>query len=127
MGTAVVGEEALSLDDHLYLSFLDRFETKFVAQGPYQNRTIFESLDLAWSLLRAFPKELLKKIPKKTLAAHYARKAQDGAAEARRRRERPFPVKHRSVSYIQTRRRGTARAPRGSPGARTPRRAPCAA
>ena len=47
---AVVGEEALSLDDHLYLSFLDRFETKFVAQGPYQNRTIFESLDLAWSL-----------------------------------------------------------------------------
>ena len=78
---AVVGEEALSLDDHLYLSFLDRFETKFVAQGPYQNRTIFESLDLAWSLLRAFPKELLKKIPKKTLAAHYARKAQDGAAE----------------------------------------------
>merc|ERR1712100_336257 len=77
---AVVGEEALSLDDHLYLSFLDRFETKFVAQGPYQNRTIFESLDLAWSLLRAFPKELLKKIPKKTLAAHYARKAQEGAA-----------------------------------------------
>merc|ERR1711871_18191 len=81
---AVVGEEALSLDDHLYLSFLDRFETKFVAQGPYQNRTIFESLDLAWSLLRAFPKELLKKIPKKTLAAHYARKAQEGAAEQKR-------------------------------------------
>merc|ERR1712216_1064252 len=80
---AVIGEEALSLDDHLYLSFLDRFETKFVAQGPYQNRTIFESLDLAWSLLRAFPKELLKKIPKKTLAAHYARKAQEGAAEAK--------------------------------------------
>ncbi|KAH8085518.1 hypothetical protein JL720_7504 [Aureococcus anophagefferens] len=72
---AVVGEEALSLDDHLYLAFLDRFEGKFVAQGPYQNRTIFESLDLAWSLLRAFPKELLKKIPKKTLAEHYARKA----------------------------------------------------
>ena len=46
-------------------AFLDRFEGKFVAQGPYQNRTIFESLDLAWSLLRAFPKELLKKIPKK--------------------------------------------------------------
>merc|ERR1719199_1792165 len=80
---AVVGEEALSLDDHLYLSFLDRFETKFVAQGPYQNRSVFESLDLAWSLLRAFPKELLKKIPKKTLAAHYARKAQEGAEEAK--------------------------------------------
>merc|ERR1740124_2039751 len=53
---AVVGEEALSMEDHLYLSFLERFEGKFVSQGPYQARTIFESLDLAWGILRAFPK-----------------------------------------------------------------------
>merc|ERR1719414_104197 len=71
---AVVGEEALSMEDHLYLSFLERFEGKFVSQGPYQARTIFESLDLAWSILRAFPKELLKKIPKKTLDKFYARR-----------------------------------------------------
>lgn len=71
---AVVGEEALSMEDHLYLSFLERFEGKFVSQGPYQSRTIFESLDLAWSILRAFPKELLKKIPKKTLDQYYARR-----------------------------------------------------
>ncbi|KAL7568900.1 hypothetical protein ACA910_015547 [Epithemia clementina (nom. ined.)] len=64
---AVVSEEALSMEDHLYLNFLERFEGKFVVQGPYQARTIFESLNLAWSILRAFPKELLKKIPKKTL------------------------------------------------------------
>ena len=80
---AVVGEEALSLEDHLYLTFLEKFESKFIAQTPYQNRTIFESLDIAWSLLRAFPKELLKKIPKKTLAAHYARKAATGTEEAK--------------------------------------------
>ena len=72
---AVVGEEALSMEDHLYLSFLERFESKFVSQGPYQARTIFESLDLAWSILRAFPKELLKKIPKKTLDQYYARRS----------------------------------------------------
>merc|ERR1719245_898821 len=71
---AVVGEEALSMEDHLYLAFLERFEGKFVSQGPYQARTIFESLDLAWSILRAFPKELLKKIPKKTLDKFYARR-----------------------------------------------------
>lgn len=71
---AVVGEEALSMEDHLYLSFLERFEGKFVSQGPYEARTIFESLDLAWSILRAFPKELLKKIPKKTLDKYYARR-----------------------------------------------------
>ena len=82
-GEASTVEEALSLEDHLYLTFLEKFESKFIAQTPYQNRTIFESLDIAWSLLRAFPKELLKKIPKKTLAAHYARKAQEGAAEAK--------------------------------------------
>ena len=72
---AVVGEEALSLEDHLYLTFLEKFESKFIAQTPYQNRTIFESLDIAWSLLRAFPKELLKKIPKATLAEHLAPRA----------------------------------------------------
>merc|ERR1712183_786172 len=52
---SVVGEEALSMEDHLYLSFLSRFEGKFVSQGPYQSRTIFESLDIAWGILRAFP------------------------------------------------------------------------
>eukprot|EP00639_Heterosigma_akashiwo_P002206 CAMPEP_0194582158 /NCGR_PEP_ID=MMETSP0292-20121207/15393_1 /TAXON_ID=39354 /ORGANISM="Heterosigma akashiwo, Strain CCMP2393" /LENGTH=510 /DNA_ID=CAMNT_0039436167 /DNA_START=30 /DNA_END=1562 /DNA_ORIENTATION=- len=74
---AVVGEEALSLEDHLYLQFTEKFEHKFVAQGPYQNRTIFESLDLAWSLLRAFPRELLKKIPKDQLDQYYARRPQN--------------------------------------------------
>lgn len=32
---AVVGEEALSLEDHLYLQFQEKFEGKFVNQGPY--------------------------------------------------------------------------------------------
>ena len=71
---AVVGEEALTSEDRLYLSFTEKFESKFIAQGPYQNRTIFDSLDIAWSLLRAFPAELLKKIPKKTLDLYYKRK-----------------------------------------------------
>ena len=52
-----------------------------------QSRSIFESLDLAWSLLRAFPRELLKKIPKKTLDMYYKRKAtskdMDGAEETK--------------------------------------------
>ncbi|GFY93317.1 ATPase, V1 complex, subunit B protein [Actinidia rufa] len=48
---AVVGEEALSSEDLLYLEFLDKFERKFVAQGAYDTRNIFQSLDLAWTLL----------------------------------------------------------------------------
>merc|ERR1712032_945841 len=45
---AVVGEEALSPEDMTYLKFTERFERKFLSQGPYQERNIFESLDLAW-------------------------------------------------------------------------------
>uniref|UniRef100_A0A7S0WZ83 Vacuolar proton pump subunit B n=1 Tax=Chlamydomonas leiostraca TaxID=1034604 RepID=A0A7S0WZ83_9CHLO len=74
---AVVGEEALTAEDLLYLEFLDKFERKFVAQGAYENRTIFGSLDLAWSLLRIFPRELLRRITIKTLDEWYERKNHD--------------------------------------------------
>jgi hypothetical protein len=45
-------------------------------QGAYENRTIFGSLDLAWSLLRIFPRELLRRITIKTLDEFYERKAE---------------------------------------------------
>ena len=61
------------LQDHLYLEFLEKFESKFVNQGPYENRTIFDTLEIAWGLLRTFPKEMLKRIPEKTLKVYYAR------------------------------------------------------
>eukprot|EP00890_Picochlorum_soloecismus_P003575 jgi/Picsp_1/4218/NSC_01727-R1_vacuolar atpase b subunit len=70
---AVVGEEALSQEDMLYLEFLEKFEAAFVNQGSYENRTIFQSLDLAWSLLRMFPRELLRRITAKTLDQYYDR------------------------------------------------------
>jgi len=70
---AVVGEEALTADDLLYLEFLGKFEKNFIAQGNYENRTVFESLDIGWQLLRIFPKEMLKRIPASTLAEFYPR------------------------------------------------------
>jgi len=75
---AVVGEEALTSDDLQYLEFLGKFEKNFITQGPYENRTIFDSLDIGWQLLRIFPKEMLKRIPKETLAKYYPR-GQGGA------------------------------------------------
>lgn len=71
---AVVGEEALSDEDKLYLEFLDKFERKFVSQGSYEARDVFQSLDLAWSLLRIFPRELLRRVTPKTLDQYYERK-----------------------------------------------------
>jgi V-type H+-transporting ATPase subunit B len=71
---AVVGEEALSAEDKLALEFLDKFERQFVGQGAYEARTIFDSLDLAWSLLRIFPKEQLNRISPKIIEEFYGRK-----------------------------------------------------
>merc|ERR1719472_121728 len=81
---AVVGEEALSNDDRLYLGFTEKFERRFLTQGPYENRDIFQSLEEAWKLLRSFPKEMLKKINKKVMNEFYQRKGRGnpGAAAA---------------------------------------------
>lgn len=70
---AVVGEEALSSEDKLSLEFLEKFERTFISQSAYESRTIYESIDLAWSLLRIYPKELLNRIPKKVLDEYYQR------------------------------------------------------
>lgn len=70
---AVVGEEALTPEDFLYLEFLDKFEHKFLTQGYYESRTIFDSLDIAWSLLRTFPKEMLGRITEGTMKEYYNR------------------------------------------------------
>ncbi|KFM24144.1 V-type proton ATPase subunit B 1 [Auxenochlorella protothecoides] len=76
---AVVGEEALSSEDLLYLQFLDKFEAKF---GLYENRSIHESLDLAWTLLRLFPRELLRRVTAKTLDIYYDREKPAGSSSA---------------------------------------------
>lgn len=59
---AVVGEEAMSKEEMNYIEFLENFERRFISQDRYENRTIEDSLDLAWELLREFPKQDLTKI-----------------------------------------------------------------
>lgn len=71
---AVVGEEALTEDDKRFLEFLDQFENKFLRQGTYDARDIFDSLDICWKLLRLFPEKLLKKISESNLNKFYRRK-----------------------------------------------------
>lgn len=73
---AVVGEDALSAEDKLSLEFLDAFEKKFINQGAYENRSVFDSLDIAWSLMRMLPKEMLTRVSPKILKEYYGRRAQ---------------------------------------------------
>jgi len=61
---AVVGEEALTDRDKAFLSFAELFEKKFITQGKDENRSIQETLNLAWELLKTLPKTELKRIRK---------------------------------------------------------------
>jgi len=70
---SVVGEEALSEEDKMHLDFLGQFNQQFVNQGPYEYRSIFQSLDLGWELMRTFPKDLLKRIKPETKEKMYPR------------------------------------------------------
>jgi V/A-type H+-transporting ATPase subunit B len=68
---AVVGEEALSTRDKLYLNFADAFERRFVNQGEYENRDIEQTLDLGWDLLSMLPEIELKRIDPSTIAKYH--------------------------------------------------------
>ncbi len=59
---AVVGEEALSPRDRKYLEFAHRFETIFLNQGRYENRSIETTLSKAWEILATLPRDELKRI-----------------------------------------------------------------
>lgn len=60
--SAIVGEESLSATDRIYLKVADRFETEFVNQRPDEDRTIDQSLGIAWEILSALPESELKRI-----------------------------------------------------------------
>jgi len=70
---AVVGEEALTDEDKLFLEFGEKFEQRFLSQGYLESRDIFTSLDKAWRLLRIFPRNKLTRIPATILDEFYTR------------------------------------------------------
>ena len=58
----VLGEAALTDSDKKYVEFTNRFEQEYVDQGNTTNRTIEESLDFGWELLKILPREDLTRI-----------------------------------------------------------------
>jgi V/A-type H+-transporting ATPase subunit B len=58
----IVGVVGLSERERTWLQFADQFEQRFVNQGQYENRTIEQSLDIAWDLLSMLPEEDLIRI-----------------------------------------------------------------
>ncbi len=63
----VLGESALSETDQAYLKFSDEFEKKFVTQGTHENRSLIDSLTIAWELFSILPRTELKKLKDKLI------------------------------------------------------------
>jgi len=72
----VLGENSLSEIDKLYLAFANTFEKKFIGQGYDQERSIEESLNLGWELLRPFPVFELKRLSAKLIEQYHPDYAQ---------------------------------------------------
>jgi len=68
---AVIGEEGLSDTDRQYLAFTERFETEFIAQGQYEDRSFHRTLDIAWELLSILPESELKRIDTRFIAKYH--------------------------------------------------------
>ena len=71
--STVLGDSALSDIDKLYARFAEEFEEKYISQSFNSNRSIRETLDLGWELLRIFPTSELKRISDEHIAEFYGK------------------------------------------------------
>ena len=67
----ILGESALSDTDLSFARFSDEFDERYVNQGFSANRSIEETLELGWSLLRMLPRGELKRISDKLLDEYF--------------------------------------------------------
>ena len=68
---SIVGADELSGQDRRYLDFADAFDRRFVGQGEDEDRSIIETLNLAWDLLSMFPKDVLTRVSESDLAKYH--------------------------------------------------------
>ncbi|MBR5740335.1 MAG: V-type ATP synthase subunit B, partial [Firmicutes bacterium] len=71
---AILGESALSEVDLKYAEFSQEFEKRYVSQGYETDRSIEETLNLGWDLLRILPRTELKRIKDQYLDEYYGEK-----------------------------------------------------
>jgi V/A-type H+-transporting ATPase subunit B len=78
----ILGEAALSDTDKIFLVFARRFEEQFVQQGPYEDRSIIETLDIGWRLLAMLPRSELKRVSDENITKYMPREPQAAAKVA---------------------------------------------
>ncbi len=73
----ILGESALSDIDKMYAKFSTEFENRYVSQGYQTERSITDTLDIGWELLRILPRSELKRIRDEWIDKYYyAKKAE---------------------------------------------------
>ncbi len=68
---SIIGRDELPELDRRYLDFADQFETRFLAQGPDEDRSIIQTLNIAWELLSLLPGEVLSRVSEADLARYH--------------------------------------------------------
>ena len=70
MLAAIVGEEELAGRDRMYLEFGRRFEKVFVGQAFEENRSVEQTLDLGWRMLKEVPLADLTRVSEREISEH---------------------------------------------------------
>jgi V/A-type H+-transporting ATPase subunit B len=70
---SVIGEEELTPLDHNYLDFGREFEQRFVSQMKDEERSIEQTLDLGWDVLKSLPVEELHRLTEEEIEKFYGK------------------------------------------------------
>ena len=73
---SILGDAALSDVDRLYAKFAEEFEKQYINQGFNANRSIEETLDIGWKLLKILPRSELKRIRDEYLQEFYGKETE---------------------------------------------------
>jgi V/A-type H+-transporting ATPase subunit B len=71
----IVGNVGLSEEERLYLKFADDFESGLISQGEFENRSIDQTLGIAWSLLGILPEDALTRIHEEYIQKYHPKHA----------------------------------------------------
>jgi V/A-type H+-transporting ATPase subunit B len=73
----IIGEEGLGARDKEYLRFGEQFEKTLINQGRNENRSIEETLSLAWDALSVLPDEEFTNIKPEYIQKYYPKFASE--------------------------------------------------
>ncbi len=70
---SVIGEEELTPLDHDYLEFGKQFEQMYVSQAKDEDRSIEQTLDIGWDVLRVLPTDELHRLTDEEIEKYYGK------------------------------------------------------